>query len=86
MGGATLAELAARYTITETSAAMRLAEEELTSGVDVVTPTRVHRRGAVPWTLTQARAKVLKRAPSGAIRLEIGDEPGRAALLPKRTG
>jgi hypothetical protein len=76
--GLRLASLSRCYALTQSAVAMRLAEEGLEPGVDVITPTVVHRRGTLPWPIARARELADGLWPH---RLPITDEPGRVALV-----
>jgi hypothetical protein len=79
--GLALAPIARSFAIAETSVALRVVEERIERGVDVVTPARVHRRGDVPWPIDRSRELAKRRKISTGTMVAITDEEARKALF-----
>jgi hypothetical protein len=76
-----VAAVARAFVVPQTSIFLRIAEEEIELGVDVVTSERVYRRGRVPWPLASSRTLAARPGLCKGRRLLITDEPGRVALV-----
>jgi hypothetical protein len=80
--GIDIGELACRFAVTETCAALRTFEVTARDGA-VMTPDRVYKRGPMLARVDDVDviAMTKRRKLASCKRLAIGDEPGRIALL-----